>query len=165
MTVRIPKCTLTEAQKAYIAGFIDGEGNLNIRKHPRSFNGKRYYTHSIRTVLTNTDLRPIDFIQGLVGGKRYTRTQHLGVGHQRCYSLALNGAESQKLLKQILPYLIVKKEIADLMLEYPLGWEKQGKELFAQRETIYLRFIMLGLNHASKCKRPPAQTEREDSEN
>lgn len=166
MKVKIPNCTLTEAQKGYIAGFLDGEGNLNIRKHPRSYNGKRYWTHSIRIVVVNTCPTPTDYMQRLLGGKRYVRQQHLGRGHQVSYALALNGAESQSLLKQILPYLIVKKDVAELMLKYPLN-RGQSKDLYAKRETLYLRCLMISPNHQAKAsvgKRPLAQTEREDNE-
>ena len=167
MKVKAPKCTLTEAEKGYIAGFIDGEGHLEIRKHPRSYEGKRYWTHSIRTAIANTDQRPLDFIQNLVGGKRYIKRPHV-MNHETQYHLCLSGKETQALLGQILPYLIIKKEIACLMLEYPLDGTKQGKDYFDKRETLYLRYKMISPNHsakASKYAQSLAQTKREDSEN
>jgi len=87
--------SLSEVQKAWLAGFVDGEGCIHYhdKQHPRC-DLRIYQKH--RKVL--------DWLQILVGGRVRT---HSGV-----HVLSIHGSNAEQCLKAILPYLRCKQQQA-----------------------------------------------------
>jgi len=107
---------LDVAKKNYIAGFVDGEGHMSLRKYrDNRLSGPRIY-------MTNTNKGVLDFLKRIIG----VGAIHLNDGKSRLlhnskpvYNYMITDySNCESLLKKIYPYLIIKKQIAKLMLRY-----------------------------------------------
>lgn len=101
----------------YTAGIFDGEGCISIAKGRK---GKKYsnpneFYHKLYVCITNTNERLILFIYKNYGGHLYTNIRR-SPKHKLCYKWGLTQQQAEDFLKEILPYLIVKKEQAELAL-------------------------------------------------
>jgi intein/homing endonuclease len=108
---------LTDAQKGYIAAFLDGEGGIQITK---SYRKDREYTTALHpdVYFTNTSEEVILSIRKWLGGGSITRRRERG-NHKDTYVLTISGVKSiLELLDTIRPYMIVKAKRADLMIEF-----------------------------------------------
>lgn len=108
---------LSDTEKAYIAGIIDGEGSLSIG-NMRSNVRKRIanFKPVIRVAVTNPDL-PLYLKEKIGGG--ITIVEHKTVNLKTQYAWYISGKKNIVVLLQLLmPYLIIKKKQAQLFLEY-----------------------------------------------
>lgn len=100
----------TETELAYFAGIIDGEGCFTLHN---------FGTHRFARQLHvgNTDVRMLEWIRARFGGnvklERRSKLQHKPVW--RWYSDANN---LDAVIAAVMPYLICKKDRAELMLAY-----------------------------------------------
>jgi len=116
--------SLTEAEKGYLAGVIDGEGCLFIYKD------KRGNTH-VGMEIANTDEEFIKYVTALMGGKSYTSSPKGRLGRKTCFHVRLYKREHViSLLETLLQYLIIKKEKA---LEI-LDWARINPPIFGSKE-------------------------------
>jgi hypothetical protein len=97
--------------KAYIAGIVDGEGHIAL--YSRNDRGKvNFYS---RVTIANSHLPLLEMIKREVGG---------GVVNEQgpgMYCLVFGKrADRIALLTTLMPYLIVKKRQAEIVLEYEL---------------------------------------------
>lgn len=106
---------LTEVEAAYIAGIIDGEGSIAIRRDKGS--GTSWYYPCLAIV--NTDKNLMSWLHSKL---HFSRTHLRKRGKSRqCYLGILSAYRVYSLLKQLLPFLIVKKERA----EHTIGFIEQ----------------------------------------
>lgn len=146
---------------AYIAGFVDGEATIGIRRHkPEKPNWSPKYMPYFSVVNTNyqvlDDMK--DFFQARV--RQNPIVKHVGSknGYQSrlpCYKLVVAGSyKVPKILHPLLPYLRVKKELAELIIEFceakksfvPEKGTKRGfKRITAEeaqyRESVYQKYL------------------------
>lgn len=104
---------LTEIQKAYIAGFFDGEGCVTILKAPPS--GKsRTAVYSLTVIISqNGDIPIVELVELTGVGSIHEHTQSPGA-----YNWQIRSKEARDFLVAILPYLKSKKEQAEIAIEY-----------------------------------------------
>lgn len=93
---------LTDVQAAYIAGIVDGEGSIQIRQN------------SFRVTISNTNSDVIEWMKALGGNTD-------GVidiaGRRPVYRWVIGSRQAvETLLRQIEPYMIIKKERARTVL-------------------------------------------------
>lgn len=107
----------TETDKAYVAGFLDGEGSISINRRIEK-NGHIGFIP--RLSFTNTNKDVLLHIQKLIGfGYLQTRHRPSQTSWATCYDLVFMGIRSVRPIIQILsPYLIVKRKQADIVAEY-----------------------------------------------
>jgi hypothetical protein len=105
---------LTEPERAYIAGILDGEGNINFcHINYRTEMGMR-----ARIIIWNTNKELIEWLQSKVPGTVQCRTPRKST-HNNCFAWTLHGIiKVRHLLNVLLPYLIVKKEQAQAVVAY-----------------------------------------------
>jgi hypothetical protein len=122
---------------AYLAGIIDGEGYIGLR-HRTDTKSARHYSLVLR--VANTDQRLIGWLQarwpGNTGCHRYR--------DQKCKPLhhwQLESRRAEAVLRIALPYLVIKREVADLALEMRativLGNNRISDAVLAERQRIY----------------------------
>lgn len=100
---------------AYIAGFFDGEGSIVI---PRRYtNLRRGCKFSLSVRIVNTYKPVIDLCQRLFGGYVYEKPIEKS-HHKQAYQWYVNAQKGEDFLKLILPYLVVKKEEAEIAMEF-----------------------------------------------
>lgn len=103
---------LTEAEIAYIAGIIDGEGSISFSYRPRGI--------VVPLVqVSNTHLALIEWLGAAISGGsicidygRKRRPAH----HKPTHMWRCSGAVARELVSIIQPHLIVKRRQADLLL-------------------------------------------------
>ena len=121
---------------SYIAGFLDGEGSIYVAdggiKTKKLANGKikKYFKGwNTNVIITNTHKGVLEFIQKHIGGRLYKRSYKQKSYHHTVYSLSFTTQKSiETLLDTIFPFLIVKKQQAQIMLNYVKSRLKKNKK-------------------------------------
>ncbi len=140
-----------ERVKAYAAALVDGEGSIQIQRTQR---GKyANYLPSVTVAMTKPDAVALLGKYWGSPARRYTPISSNAAtkGWDSQYVWRLNGSKVHEFLKDIRPYLTVKKEQCDLVLEYlsvqPVGRPRVSEEERQRRTGLYLK--MRELNHKS----------------
>jgi hypothetical protein len=113
---------LSNMDKAWIAGFLDGEGHIAIQRTVRSLNNMSYYTPIVQVAQAGE--KGIALIHDLhlrLGGiglvKAYAAYKK---AHRPSAVLMVWGAEARALCEIVLPFLRLKQEQAKIIAEWPL---------------------------------------------
>lgn len=130
--MKVDKRNNLTTRLAYIAGFIDGEGCIRIKKSNKS--GNSYY---LTVQVTNCDKQPLLLIQSVFGGKVYF--QEKGV-NKVIWQYYITCSEAADLLKTLSGFLISKKPQAELAIEFHDGKEGMDKD---QRRMSYERISQM----------------------
>lgn len=136
---------LSETEGAYIAGLIDGDGCILLA---RNNVGTKSWRLKLQLGLCEKDV--LDWVSLKVGIGKVIKQRKVADG-KTYYSWILCGRTACSLLRQLYPYLRLKKLQADVAFL----WEKtvftnQGKQLPPRflRERDRLHTIMSGLNYS-----------------
>jgi hypothetical protein len=100
-------------QRAYLAGFVDGEGCITIVRSAGQARCKIGY--SIRVDVGQKDGKLMDLLYGLYNGHV---CQELKDGKFAHYRWTVYGKSAYKILHDIEPFLIIKREQARLAMEF-----------------------------------------------
>ncbi len=138
----------------YMAGFLDADGSIGIYKHhiPGKKGDSQYQVYQLKVSISNTNRDVIEFLQGEFGGSiiEISRSKK-----KISFELRFNPRESEALLRQILPYLIVKKRQASIALSFrkeivtPRGGRISSRgrplspETLERREALYREILFL----------------------
>ena len=107
---------------AYIAGILDGEGSVTVKVKAY----KSHVLHTLKVIITNTSSELIDYISIRIPGIT-SSYQPKNRRHKVVYTLCWHGSYAADVLELLLPYLVVKRDVALVGLEM---WD----ECFASRE-------------------------------
>src|SRR3990170_1072595 len=103
--------TLLETEKAYIAGFFDGEGSITIAIQKSSPNG------AVIVQISNTNKPVLEWIQSKFGGSIHIKTRE-NERQQNSWKLDICSLMANRFLKTIQPYLKLKTPQAQLAIEF-----------------------------------------------
>lgn len=103
---------MTETEKAYLAGIIDGEGTITLTKQHKN------QTPSPQVSISNNNLGLLEYIKnitncGIICAKKKYKPHHQQSWHWQTRSVT----DSLFILKEVQSFLLVKKTQADLILE------------------------------------------------
>jgi hypothetical protein len=139
----------TVAQLAYLAGIVDGEGCFVIGCY--AFNKKTGVPHFHTTIqVTSTDRILIEWLVDNFGGKvaAYTPKQTAKNSRRTPYKWVIHADRLKHLCELMLPYLVIKKDQAELMIEMRDTFEKtrmrkgqQGTQPI-EKEVLDLRYSL-----------------------
>lgn len=135
---------MTETEKAYIAGIIDGEGSIMLQKiHSNEF-------PSPCVSIASTTLELLEFIKVKVGKGSIIKKKNYNQSlHKNCYSYILRRNDAINFIKEIYPFLIIesKKKRAKLILDkYKSLTSRNGRysyEMLKAKEDFYNEFISI----------------------
>lgn len=135
---------MTETEKAYIAGIIDGEGSIMlIRAHPKEF-------PSPCISIASTTMELLRWVKDTVGSGTITHKKNYNPEvHKECYSYVLKFDAAINLMRDIYPYLIikVKKKRAKLIIDkYKSVTPRNGRysnEMLELKEKFYEEFMQI----------------------
>jgi len=131
---------MTPTESAYVGGIIDGEGCIEFKWTDRIRKNRKgtptYHTLIVRMEVPQVDKRLIDYLmeitkEGTRDIKRYPKNPTYQDQHR--WRVGYHGV--YRVLKQVYPYLIVKKQKAKLVIDH---YDKQffkktfGKGKFGQ---------------------------------
>ena len=112
---------------AYVAGILDGEGSISIR------NQAPHHNFQIRIVVVNTFLPLLKNLQEQFAGSIYQR-KPIGLSKKECYEWVSTGNQAEGILKQLLPYLLIKRKQAELAI---FAWaNRQAAPRKKRREPV-----------------------------
>jgi hypothetical protein len=106
----------TSEDKAYLAGLFDGEGSVNIFKQSRSY--MAYSAYFIEISIGNTHEGVLNWVLEKFGGRVAHNSDHRTAGSRKVWRWRASSNEAYEILVAMLPYLIVKKEQAQLAIEF-----------------------------------------------
>ena len=139
---------MKNTHRAYIAGLVDGEGCITIAKrkngHHKEGKGRSWYYSPIVTI-ANTDKRMVDFVVNCYKGW-ITKPKPQKSHYKQLYAWFIGGDRMKEFLKDILPYLIVKRKQAEIVLAFPcykFGLSKRKtsrtKEEIEEQDSLWKR--------------------------
>jgi len=133
-----------ETDLAWVAGFIDGEACITIRK----YKGQKAvnFTHQLDIHLSNTSREALEKVQSVLGvGVIHSIPQRAKLGFKETWQFVIVANQAEAALRQVLPYLIAKRREADIALEFAkLPRESYGRDgvpehIMQMREDLFLR--------------------------
>lgn len=151
---------------AYLAGIIDGEGSLMIRRSTYRMRNPKYCdcknpVFNPRIGLKNANEDVIKLMKNVFGGhyhkyKRLYPSPKWGIRQNKImYSYGVEHRLAERICIALLPYLIIKKEQANKLIELqnlkrsPLckrrGGQPYSKEIIEKFEQLYM--VVKTLNH------------------
>ena len=104
---------------AYLAGFFDGEGTISIQPHSMNKNSV-----IVMVAACQVDPRPIMLLKELFGGSVMHREN--GENCKMIWKWSVCHKAAEIFLKQITPFLIVKREKAEIALKIRSTITKPG---------------------------------------
>jgi hypothetical protein len=144
----------TEAEIAYLAGIIDGEGSIcavinNDKKQP-----------SLRVIVEMTDENVIKWIRERFEGQ-YCLHPRRNPNRKPMYQVKWVGRYAKNLLRVVTPYLIGKRKQAELALKWPVfprhDWCKLPSWAEEKRETIRQELCKLNRKGIPEPTAAPSQ--------
>ena len=146
---------LTKEEKAYIAGFIDGDGSIYVRLKPNpTYKFRFQISPSVVFYQSKKEIKYMKLLKKLIK-KGYIRERNDGI-----IEYIIGDTESiAEILKNILPYLRLKKKQAELMLEVmKLKKEiKNGRDFLTLSKKIdkfqKLNYSKKRIQNSSKVKK------------
>lgn len=114
--------TVTETEKAYIAGIIDGEGTVTLVR------GHRNETHAPEVSVANTNLDLLEWLRQKIGSGVILKKQRKLSHHSLAYTLKVRDNHAIRLLNDIKQWLIIKRRHAELITgRYKKPTPRNGK--------------------------------------
>ena len=138
---------LKETDWAWLAGFIDGEAYLGIRrgfskntnKNKKATSQKEWVWYASRISINNTHIKSMEKASAMIDG---TLIKRKPIKSNYCYIYGTEISSREKIifvLNKIIPYLIIKKDIANLILEFCKLPRGSGLE----KEILYNKSVIL----------------------
>lgn len=108
---------MSVAERAYIAGFLDGDGTIIIGKRKCDWTsaGESYRPD---VVFSNTCRDALVTISNMIGTGSVGEATVRGRNIKQLYRLRISSQQAKYLLQQIGEYLVIKKDQARLVLEH-----------------------------------------------
>ena len=126
-------------QVAWAAGFVDGEGCITIQK---SYAPSKQGWHAMSLMMRVTQKRrqPLDTLASLFGGEvKPMRSRPY-------FDWTLSAAHTASALREMLPYLVLKRDQADLALEfYDLQQARSGSTVLTEEDRMVREFCFTEL--------------------
>lgn len=124
----------------YLAGFFDGEGHIGTSLQSL----KHYRSYALHASITNTNREILEQIRTEYGGNISAKS-HLADAWLHQYHIMWYSTAAKEFIAKIAPHLIVKKEQAELALQFPINEhrEKGNLERFAKQKEIAERLSAL----------------------
>jgi len=138
---------MTETEWAYFAGILDGEGSIyaSASVPSKQPSGKVYTCCQTTLCVTNSDPRLIDWLASKLPGntQEYTPAQTPKNSRKRVFKWYCNGENMCVALRGALPYLIIKKRQAELMLELRATFQAgRGSKAMTDQERAHREHLV-----------------------
>ena len=143
-----------ETTIAWAAGFFDGEGNIKIANKPAKTG---YFQSSLVISAYQVDLRPLLLLRELFRGNIYKQSPR-GGNSAISYGWYASTGASGVALHAMLPYLIVKKEQAEIALSFyamihkDIGQKKPRLTELEKQERLELQRLLRLLTKTGQPK-------------
>jgi hypothetical protein len=107
---------MKETDKAYIAGLLDGEAYIGIKKSNNRHNGTVNPIYQERVQVRMVDEQAIKFLTEMFGGNYHQDKPSTSNGRP-LFCFQASDSKAVGILKTVLPYLRVKRDSANIVLK------------------------------------------------
>lgn len=141
----VPDIELTEGQKGYLAGLIDGEGWVGIQRNTSKKSGN--YNYVAKIIIGNTNKKIIAVKEEIGHGYIHLRKSK-NPKHKNVFIWVLSSNAIRAILPLVLPYLRIKSNQAELLMSYlslatQANLPEKKKEYLCAVDAIYLKLRQL----------------------
>lgn len=126
---------------AYAAGFFDGEGCILLRRHQMRRCRSKLFTMTVG--ICQDDPQPLVWMQNRWGG--FVRPRLIRSSGRTAHDLFLHSEYAAVFLRDVLPYLIVKRDQATLALELRAALHNPGSVGYSVDEIESIEVLALRL--------------------
>lgn len=130
---------LQKWQAAYLAGLVDGEGCVAVTRTNTSASAKgckRGFSYRASIAIAIIDLEVLEWAIKITGVGKLCNVKCTSVKHRQAYKWTVWSNEAQELLKQLLPFLIVKKDQAKNLIEFQSKMRFPGRFGLSDKEWL-----------------------------
>lgn len=110
---------MKETDKAYLAGFLDGEGTIGIYKH---YIRGRWATWESQVSICNAERTILEYLKLLLWGEgiycNIYESKNRRYNQRNVFLLTIYSKQATRFLKLLMPYLKLKRPQAELMLKF-----------------------------------------------
>jgi len=130
---------------AYCAGLIDGEGCISISKVRRKVSsGDVVCDYWLSVIVVTKDNKLTPWLLGNYGGRTSVVTRDHASGVQKYNRWVIQSNRATKMLRELRPYLILKRDQCDLAIEFQNHrerhkWQNRTKDFEGVREAIFVK--------------------------
>lgn len=135
---------MKDTELAYIAGLIDGEGSVQLIRQISNTSYKAYF--SLILSISNTDVRVIEWLLNCAGGHK---AEFEGKENRlNSFKWWMSDSKAQDLLYRVRPYVVLKVEQIDLVLDirfnplkntYSIEEEQFRTRVFLELQALHRR--------------------------
>ena len=139
---------MEETIKAYLAGLLDADGHISICCATANRSKPQYW---LQVGITQSNKEFLELIQRKIGAGTIYRNNKAGTSgfhNRQRYQLQLHGKAAAKLLEQLCDFLILKRQQAEIGIEFNKTITGQVDKL-TQETRKSLREKMVCLNASS----------------
>lgn len=133
--------------KAWLGGIVDGEGCIDM--YSRNNHSSKYYI--IRIVIANTNKNAMDFIQN--NYKKYCH-RYIQIPKSKkakeCHIIQFSTQNAIRLLKDIKPYLKIKKKQANICIKMNKSIIKNNRKKLSPKVVHYRKELYAELKKLNK---------------
>lgn len=144
---------LSAVNKGYLAGMLDADGCVGVARS-LSRSGVYKYDFRIRVIITNTNYDLICWLKEITGvGHSHFTSYKYKPTWSSVHRFQVTNSPARELLTEILPYLIVKKERAEMALKLSFGGRQnknRGVEEYKRQESLYWKLKEMNNRNLSK---------------
>lgn len=147
---------------SYIAGILDGEGYIGIDRQNASakHSKRRNDFFRLNVQVKATDKRMTDFLMLHIGG--YYRTENRRtVNGRMVHTWGVDSARAEQVLQTMLPYMVCKKDQAELCLNFRKSFGNKNHchfgtppDVIAFRQSCYEKIKAIHGVHSGKASPP-----------
>jgi hypothetical protein len=142
-----------EVQVAYAAGFFDGEGHIRIQSHSK----RGSYMLSVSAVQATP--YPLPLFVELFGGTMKKRLLNYRGTKRALFTWQTSSACAERALREMMPFLIVKRDEAEVALRFRATFRPQHGERSKNSPEVELaREEMMRLLQSMRIEKRAAHT-------
>jgi hypothetical protein len=126
--VRSPYSDIKEADLAYVAGFLDGEGTISILRVKKNDRTNIHYRPIV--CINNTDREILEWIRSLFQEGKVWKSTLRANGRKQVYRWTVGNTVAYNVVCALFPYIRVKRIQAEILIKY--------------QDTVFSKFNIYG---------------------
>jgi len=125
---------------SWLAGFIDGEGSIGLRRNTLP---KQRFAYKHYLSLAQKDMSVLEFVKSNIGG---CITTEICKGRTYYHFFLYNRQKLLEILPRVIPFMKVKRKQAELLIDYFNRCGFNDMSCYELRREYFKRFMLLNTN-------------------